>query len=347
MKIRVRTKQDNYEFECAEGQRILYAGLSAGVPLPYECATGTCGTCKARAKPGTVTPLWPQAPGASYLKPERGEFLMCQACAEQDCEILVPAKPLPERAGAVAPAPCTGTLRNRLRLTADVMSFDVYVDRPVRFLPGQFVLLGTDALEGVRAYSMVNHARTCDRLSFVVKRKPKGAFSDWLFDVAGDGAPLTVFGPLGRATFDPNEGKNMLAIAGGSGIAGIMSMLASAGDSDYFHSHSGNVFFGVRTAADAFFIDELDHHAEQAQGRLKVTVALSDQDADDAQCKASEHVRFATGFVHRVAAERMAGAFDNVVAFVAGPPPMVDGALRMLVIDGQLPAGDIRYDKFG
>ncbi len=43
----------------------------------------------------------------------------------------------------------------------------------------------------------------------------------------------------------------------------------------------------------------------------------------------------------------MAGKYDNVVAFVAGPPPMVDGALRMLIMEARLPAKDIRYDKFG
>ena len=79
MKVRVRTKDGEHSFACEPGERILYAGLRHGVPLPHECATGTCGTCKGRGGNGAVEELWPEAPGRSFLKPDRGEFLMCQA----------------------------------------------------------------------------------------------------------------------------------------------------------------------------------------------------------------------------------------------------------------------------
>jgi toluene monooxygenase electron transfer component len=36
-----------------------------------------------------------------------------------------------------------------------------------------------------------------------------------------------------------------------------------------------------------------------------------------------------------------------MTAYVAGPPPMVDGALRMLVLEARLDGTDIKYDKFG
>ena len=61
------------QIECAPRERILYAALRAGVGVPHECATGSCGTCKARARPGTVEDVWPQAPGHAYLKRERGD----------------------------------------------------------------------------------------------------------------------------------------------------------------------------------------------------------------------------------------------------------------------------------
>ena len=55
---------------------------------------------------------------------------------------------------------------------------------------------------------------------------------------------------------------------------------------------------------------------------------------------------FARGLVHAVAAERMAGRFADVRAYVAGPPPMVDASLRLLLREARLPPADIRYDKF-
>jgi toluene monooxygenase electron transfer component len=52
------------------------------------------------------------------------------------------------------------------------------------------------------------------------------------------------------------------------------------------------------------------------------------------------------GMVGEATAQAMAGHYDNVVGFVAGPPPMVDAALRLLIREARLPPQFIRYDKF-
>ena len=88
-------------------------------------------------------------------------------------------------------------------------------------------------------------------------------------------------------------------------------------------------------------------HAAAAPDNLEVVVALSDEDVSPALERKYTALTFATGLVHTVAAERMAGRWDDLIAYVAGPPPMVDGALRMLIIEARLPGTDIRYDKFG
>ena len=67
----------------SRGEKILFAGLRARVDLPYECGTGTCGTCKARLVDGRLDDGWPEAPGRKYLK-GAGEFLMCQCAAPSD-----------------------------------------------------------------------------------------------------------------------------------------------------------------------------------------------------------------------------------------------------------------------
>ena len=43
----------------------------------------------------------------------------------------------------------------------------------------------------------------------------------------------------------------------------------------------------------------------------------------------------------------MKGRYADTAAFIAGPPPMVDGAIRLLITDGGLSSSMIRYDKFG
>ncbi|MGH7397823.1 MAG: 2Fe-2S iron-sulfur cluster-binding protein, partial [Candidatus Rokuibacteriota bacterium] len=52
MKIVVTARNGAADFECDPGEKILHAALRRGVELPYECATGTCGTCKAKLVSG-------------------------------------------------------------------------------------------------------------------------------------------------------------------------------------------------------------------------------------------------------------------------------------------------------
>ena len=345
MKIRIRSKASNHEIECAPHERLLYAALRAGVAVPYECATGSCGTCKARARPGTVEDVWPQAPGHAYLKRDRGEFLMCQGTALGDCEILVPSRLDSAAAGAPRPRHSPAVLSDIRPLTHDVDAFSITLEHSIGFDAGQFVVLAAPGLAGYRAYSMVNHAAETDRLDFIVKRQPAGGFSGWL-EPARAGSSLDVFGPLGNATWRPGDGKDLLCIAGGSGVAGMMSILSRAVSSGHFASRRGYLFFGVRTREDVFFADELARLVESAAGRLSVTVAFSDEQGADRDSRVPRCIDVAQGLVHLVARERMAGAWNDLTAFVAGPPPMVDGALRMLVMEARLPASDIRYDKF-
>jgi len=343
MKIVVNARNGARDFACEAGEKILLAGLRGGVELPYECGTGTCGTCKARLVSGRIAGGWPEAPGRRYLKSE-AELLMCQSLAHEDCtlEIGVPFKE------AIAPAPqgLGGVVRGCRRLTHDVLGFDLDVDRPVDFAAGQFALLTVPGIEGARAYSMVNFDRRAERLSFVVKKKPGGGVSEWLFGDDVEGAHLGVVAPLGHAIFQPGHGKHVLCIAGGSGIAGMMSILARAGQESHFTAWDGHVFFGVRTAADAFFLDELEAFRARFPARLRITVALSDEDVPASLAAGYPGFAFGRGFVHAVAGESMKGRFVDVRAWVAGPPPMVDASLRLLLREARLPPADIRYDKF-
>lgn len=346
MKINIRAKDGTYSMDCQAEERVLFAGLRSGFALPYECGTGTCGTCKARVIRGHIQEMWADAPGRAYLKPERGEFLMCQAVADADCEIVVPSKLPPLRGDAIYPVYNRGTLTSVKCLTHDVISFEIRLEQPLNFHAGQFVVVKAPEIDGYRAYSMVNYGQGVECLQFVVKKKPGGMFSDRLSRNDVEGIGVDVFGPLGKAIFYPQEDKNVLCIAGGSGIAGMLSILSRASQERYFERHRGFVFFGVRTMRDAFFLHELSEFVSTSANNLEVTVAISDENAPRSEATSHPAFQYATGFVHAVASEKMAGRYDNTVAFVAGPPPMVDGALRMLIVESRLPAGDIRYDKF-
>jgi toluene monooxygenase electron transfer component len=338
MRVQVNARNRAYRFEAAAGEKILYAGLRAQAGLPYECATGTCGTCKAKLLEGRIADGWPAAPGRKSLKPDAGEFLMCQCTAQTDVSLEVASFVYPADPGACRVMTLAGTVRDVGALTHDVSSVDVELEAPCEFDAGQFMAVSAPGVEGMRGYSMVNFDRPARRLEFLVKKKPGGGFSEWLFSGKAHGARLGLIGPLGKATFQPALGKNLLCIAGGSGIAGMMSILTRAAESNYFARHKAWVFFGIRAMRDAFFLDEL------ARFDAEVTVALSEEDVPP-QDKWPK-LKFEKGLVHEVAKRAMAGKYQNVRAYLAGPPPAVDAAIRVLLLDARLTTDNIRYDKF-
>lgn len=344
MKIQINARNRAYDFSAASGERILYAGLACGISLPYECGSGTCGTCKARLVAGQIDDLWAQAPGKKYLK-QKGEVLMCQTAARGDSVLEVGNFVYFTDPGACLPTSYSGTLVNRRELARDVVAFSVALPAPCDFDAGQFMVMEVPGVAGYRGYSMVNFERGTRRLDFVAKKKPHGGVSRWL---EGDveGRAVRLFGPLGSATFFPNLGRNILCIAGGSGIAGMMSILERASQEHYFEQFEGHVFFGVRTIEDAFYLDELADYRARFPQKLHVTVAFSDADVPASLVQQYRELAFDRGLVHEVAACRMKGKYHNVRAYLAGPPAAVDAAIRVLLLDAKLTTDNIRYDKF-
>src|SRR5436190_1327775 len=235
--VEARSKLASASFHAEPHEPLLYAALRAGVAVPYECATGTCGTCKARRLAGVTVGDWGEAPGKAFLRADRDEVLLCQTRALSEASIEL--------------------------------------DPPLDFDAGQFAVLRAPHITGYRGYSMVNHPGRAKQATFVVKRKPDGALTDWLFSRARPGDPIEWFGPLGRAIFTPQEQRTIVCIGGGSGIASIISILEIGCSSRHFEHFEAAVFFGIRTGADAFYLDRLERFAQAFPKTLTVTVALS------------------------------------------------------------------------
>jgi toluene monooxygenase electron transfer component len=271
---------------------------------------------------------------------------MCQTRPTTDCIVRVAANVAIAGSDVTLPAPHTGRIGGLRWLNQEVMDFDVVLARPIQFQAGQFIVLEVPEVQGGRAYSMVNFGGDGKLLRLLVKRKPDGRLSDWLFGKGVDGREVRVFGPLGRATFNPEERRNILCVAGGSGIAGMMSILAHAARVDYFRAHRGYVFFGVRGLADAFYLEQLCQHMAAAGGGLQVTLVLSHEPVQGDAHPQFPQLRLANGMVGARMAQAMQGHYDNLLSFVAGPTPMVDEALRLLIKGARQPPLFVRYDRF-
>jgi toluene monooxygenase electron transfer component len=347
MQIQLNAKNRMFGFDVLDGESVLYAGLRHGLELPYGCATGTCGTCKVKCRAGRCVSTWPDAPGSRGGEHASGDLLMCQSVPLEDAVLETAATVYSADPGSCLPHYAGGWFVGEELLAPDVMAFSLELDRPMNYEAGQFVALRVPTIPGYRVYSMTNFAPGVGRIDLLVKRKPGGRFSDWLFSPTRKSVHIDVFGPLGRATFSPSAGENLLIIAGGSGIAGMMAILARAVQEGYFERYRGYVFFGVRTWRDRFFLRELSESLAAFPDQLSVTMALSEEDVPGGAGSEYPGLAFARGLVHDVAVAAMAGSYANIRAYVAGPPEAVNATLRALLRHAKLPASDIRYDKFG
>lgn len=344
MRINVSARDSQHSFDCREDEKILHAGLRNGIALPYECGTGTCGTCKAVLAEGEVSDGWPAAPAHKYLKAQRNEFLMCQCTPRADCAL--------ELRGRIAPMDLprpghhVGVIADARDLNDAVIRLEVSLDSPLEFAAGQFMLLGVDGLEGRRGLSMANFEETADDLVFTVKLMPGGGLSQWLKSADRAGSRVSLFGPLGKAVYRSGDTGNLLFIAGGSGLAPMLSILACAHAGRHFETRRGHVFFGVRAAEDLYAMEELVAHQRAFPDGLELTIALSDEQPGPGLARQWPGVSFDTGFVHEVAGQAMSGKYDDTTAYLAGPPPMVESAMRMLMTEARLPPSRIRFDKF-
>ncbi len=333
-------------FENNPQEKVLQSALRNQLAVPYECATGTCGSCRAKLISGELDQGWVDAPGRKALKTERGEFLMCQAVAQSDCEIRIPSSVSEGSVKGFIPDHYSGTVTQLKQLTDEVIAFSVALEETISFQAGQFMTLEFPDIVGARAYSMVNYAQQTDQLEFVVKRFEGGACSRLLFGQSLElleNQKVTLFGPLGHAVFEPDLEHDLLLLAGGSGIAGMMAMLEQADQIGYLESNSIELVFGVRSAVDIFYLSDLQRLTTKHLNNLKITIALSER-MTDGELQQTTNLQVTQAFVHELISA--APTSDHTMAFIAGPPPMVDASIRELITDKGFTAEQIRYDKF-
>ena len=332
--------------ECKDGESLLQAGLRQGAPLPYACGAGVCATCVARAKPGTTANLWPEAPAAGELKVDKGEVLLCQTSAAKDCEILVSSKIDLSNLSLLRPKRFKAKLVDIFNETSDVATFRVQLPENVSPIAGQYFLLRSPGMQGFRAYSMTNYESSTDALDFVIKKVPGGIFSSHIFSESSDDMDVEAFGPMGFATFGPSEARDLVCLVGGSGIAGIMSVLNQAKVVNHFKNYKLFMVFGARQTEDLFFLPQLASLRASAPDNIGIHIALSDQIDGHELPDAINDLPVHQGFVHDVAQTVGGDEFINGrLAFIGGPPPMLNSCIALLLGSG-LPVSDIRYDRF-
>lgn len=322
--------------ECVEGESILLAGLRAGLDLAYECASGGCGSCRAQLLRGSVTSRWPAAPGLSERDRRKGDrILLCQSLPLEGCEVRVPGVE-PADGREPRPARLTGRLVARDLLSADTARLVLVADEEVRYLAGQFVLVEFD--DGVRrAYSMSRAWREHEPavLELLVRAKPGGAASAWLFDRLALGSTLRVEGPYGRAYAQSPPDRPVVCLAGGTGLAPVLAIAEDllAGDP----GRELTVYVGARRGEDLVLAERL---AGLVDAGATVVTAVEDGRVDHPVIGPAR-----TGLALDHLAEDRPDLGDHDL-YLAGPTGMVDAGLRRLVRAGTARADRVYFDRF-
>jgi CDP-4-dehydro-6-deoxyglucose reductase/ferredoxin-NAD(P)+ reductase (naphthalene dioxygenase ferredoxin-specific) len=312
------------------GETILEALLRNGIDYPHGCTSGVCGMCKSRLISGEVELAQYYSSVLTDEEREAGLTLPCCATPLSDCTIS------PVQADALLPPVTSMPARiSRIEgLTHDIRRVCLAIEdgRPLHFLAGQYVSLSTETLPG-REFSMANRPGSAE-LEFFIRRVPGGAFTSFIFEQARVGQAFIAAGPYGLAFLREDHIGPILAVAGGSGLAPVLSIVRTA--LDHGMTQPIRLFVGVRAERDVYLEREL---LELQARHRNVSAAFVLSDPGEASQRP-------VGLVHEVLATKLSGEeLAATRAYVAGPPVMVEAVSKVLIERG-LPPSFCHADPF-
>jgi ring-1,2-phenylacetyl-CoA epoxidase subunit PaaE len=218
--------------------------------------------------------------------------------------------------------------------TADTVSIAFAVPAELKpaysFRQGQYLTLkasiGGEDLR--RSYSICTGLDD-DELRVAVKRVDGGRFSTFANELLRVGDPIEVMTPMGRFTtaLDPLEARTYLAIACGSGITPVMSIIRTVLTRE--PASRLVLIYGNRNAASIIFKAELEDLKDRFLGRLTIHHVLSREASDFAV----SHGRIDADKIRSFVAHGLPeGTIDE--AFLCGPQPMIEEARATLTALG-------------
>jgi NAD(P)H-flavin reductase len=239
-----------------------------------------------------------------------------------------------EAAAAHAPPWWVGEVIGHERRTHDIAVLTLRPDQPLEFTAGQYVTVQTARWPRVwRPYSVANAPRPDGTLSLHVRAVPAGWVSGSLVRHTKVGDTLMLGPALGAMALDPDSERDLLLVAGGTGLAPLKALLeeaAAAAPDRRIH-----LLWGARTARDLYDLDEL-RSAQAARPGVRITPVVSDDPDFDG--------------LHGTVPDAL-GRIDDppgpeTDVYVCGPDAMVARTVRALR-DLGVPPDRVRHDAAG
>lgn len=307
------------------GTNLLEALRQAQVPVSYSCMAGRCGTCRCRVVDGEVLDSGRER--QNPLDDRDDHVLACQTFITHPCTIEIPE---PDEI-VVHPARIVkATVLAVQALTHDIRRVVLQPAKPLAFSPGQYAQLQFTP-DHIRPYSMAGLAGD-DTLEFHVRVVPGGRVSGYVAGALKPGDAVRVSGPLGTAYLRRKHAQPMLCVAGGTGLAPILSILRGAVDAGM--RNAVRLYVGVRSANDVYGLDWLQELERRHPAMSVNIVVASGGDPRRQRC----------GLVTEAIGQDIA-SLDGWRAYLCGSPPMVEAAAVLARRKGIDPAR-IHADAF-
>lgn len=167
-----------------------------------------------------------------------------------------------------------------------------------------------------------------------VKKKDGGYASEYILSNWSEGTNLVISGPLGEFYYTRlRDAKNVVALAGGSGITPFLSMARAIADGR--EDFNLTILYGSRTANNIMLRSELEDAAARSGGKVKLVNVLSDEQAEG----------YEYGYVTAELIKKYAPD-DDYSIFVCGPKAMYrfeEGEIAKL----GLPRRRVRFELSG
>ena len=315
--------------ECRDGETVADASYQSRINIPLDCRDGVCGTCKSFCESGRYE-LGEYVPDEAMTEEEEAEgyVLTCQMVPQSDCVVRIFTSSDVAKTG---PSAHQGHIGGIQRLSDSTLTFSIELDgdRPLGFLPGQYVNIAVPGTDQTRSYSFSSGpGRT--QVSFLLRDTPTGALPTFLRGQADAGHPIEFHGPLG--TFYLRDIKRpVLFLAGGTGLAPFTAMLATI-DPDTTQ-HPMHLIYGVTSDRDLVRVDELEEAAKRIPN-FSFTCCVADENST---CPNKGYV---TRFIEP--AQLNGGDAD---VYLCGPPPMVEAVRNHFKQQGVTPV-NFYFEKF-
>lgn len=313
-------------FSARPGEVVYQSAYRASLQLAHDCLEGACGECKAWCTEGEFDLDDYSDEALSDEERRQGQTLLCKMVPRSSCVIELP---YPSGfAEAREPASIHARLADIERVSSAVVRTRLEVAEPVDFLPGQYANLSVPGAGVSRAYSFANPPGR-PALEFYHKLVPGGAMSTYLQDRARAGDAITLSPPAGHFYLRDN-GRPLLLVAGGTGLAPFLAMLRSLAENAR-SDRPIRLLIGVNAAAEFFADAQLAELAETLPLRVE-RIAVS-----------NEAWAGPTGYVTQLLRDDMVA--DSPEIYLCGPPAMIESCSAWLVERG-VDRRSIRAEKF-